>query len=186
MSAPSKFAHIVYRTHRYDEMIDWYVKVFDAKVQNRTDQLAFLTYDEEHHRFAFFNLGPLEGEETPRDPQASGVHHVAYTWDTIDDLLDQYKHMKSLGCAPTFCVRHGPTLSTYFDDPDGNGIEFQVDLVTVDEANDFMLSDAFHQNPIGEVFDPEALIEARAAGKDVTEMVLRSDQDVPTGGIAAS
>jgi len=24
MAAPSKFAHVVFNTHRYDEMIDWY------------------------------------------------------------------------------------------------------------------------------------------------------------------
>ena len=27
---PAKFVHVVYRTHRYDEMIAWYQKVFDA------------------------------------------------------------------------------------------------------------------------------------------------------------
>jgi hypothetical protein len=30
MTDPSKFAHIVYRTHRFDEMIDWYTRVFEA------------------------------------------------------------------------------------------------------------------------------------------------------------
>ena len=24
MAAPSKFAHVVFNTHRYDEMIEWY------------------------------------------------------------------------------------------------------------------------------------------------------------------
>ena len=58
MVAPSKFAHVVFNTHRYDEMIDWYAGVFEARVQHRDDRLAFLTYDDEHHRFAFVNLGP--------------------------------------------------------------------------------------------------------------------------------
>lgn len=56
--APSKFAHVVYKTHKFDELIDWYIKVFNAKVQHRDDRLAFLTYDAEHHRFAFVNLVP--------------------------------------------------------------------------------------------------------------------------------
>jgi catechol 2,3-dioxygenase-like lactoylglutathione lyase family enzyme len=43
MVAPSKLAHVVYATHHYDEMIDWYTKVFEAKVQHREDRLAFLT-----------------------------------------------------------------------------------------------------------------------------------------------
>ena len=48
MVAPSKFAHVVFNTHRYDEMIDWYAGVFEARVQHRDDRLAFLTYDDEH------------------------------------------------------------------------------------------------------------------------------------------
>jgi catechol 2,3-dioxygenase-like lactoylglutathione lyase family enzyme len=53
MAKPSKFAHIVYRTRRFEEMTSWYERVFEAKVQYKNPALAFLTYDEEHHRFAF-------------------------------------------------------------------------------------------------------------------------------------
>jgi catechol-2,3-dioxygenase len=48
MVAPSKFAHVVLNTHRYEEMIDWYTRVFEARVQHRDNRLAFLTYDDEH------------------------------------------------------------------------------------------------------------------------------------------
>jgi hypothetical protein len=30
---PKTFAHVVYRTYRFQQMLDWYVKVFDGKVQ---------------------------------------------------------------------------------------------------------------------------------------------------------
>jgi len=53
--APSKFAHVVYKTHRFNELVDWYIRVFNASVQHRDERLAFLTYDDEHHRFAFLN-----------------------------------------------------------------------------------------------------------------------------------
>ena len=43
MAAPSKFAHVVYNTHRYEEMIDWYLQVFEARVQHRDERLAFIT-----------------------------------------------------------------------------------------------------------------------------------------------
>ena len=39
---PSKLAHVVYMTRRYDEMLDWYQKVFEAKVQHRNPAFAFL------------------------------------------------------------------------------------------------------------------------------------------------
>jgi hypothetical protein len=32
MAKPSKFAHVVYSTRRFDEMIDWYQNVFEATV----------------------------------------------------------------------------------------------------------------------------------------------------------
>jgi catechol 2,3-dioxygenase-like lactoylglutathione lyase family enzyme len=37
MVAPSKFAHVVFNTHRYDEMIDWYARVFEARVLKWAD-----------------------------------------------------------------------------------------------------------------------------------------------------
>ena len=56
MAKPSKFAHVVYSTRRFEEMVDWYQKVFEATVAYQNPAFAFLTYDDEHHRFAFANL----------------------------------------------------------------------------------------------------------------------------------
>ena len=47
MARPSKFAHVVYRTRRFDEMVDWYARVFEADVRYEDPVLAFLTYDDE-------------------------------------------------------------------------------------------------------------------------------------------
>lgn len=57
---PSKFAHVVYMTRRYDAMIAWHQQVFEAEVVHQDPALAFLTYDDEHHRFAFANLELLK------------------------------------------------------------------------------------------------------------------------------
>jgi hypothetical protein len=43
MAAPSKFAHGVYQAHRFDEMVEWYTRVFEASVRHRDERLAFLT-----------------------------------------------------------------------------------------------------------------------------------------------
>jgi hypothetical protein len=37
-------------------MVTWYQDVFEASVVHRDPALAFLTYDDENHRFAFANL----------------------------------------------------------------------------------------------------------------------------------
>jgi catechol-2,3-dioxygenase len=176
MVAPSKFAHVVYSTHRFEEMIAWYGDVFEAKVQHRDDKLAFLTYDEEHHRFAFMNLGAAPAGSTTKRGQGPGVHHLAYTWDDLPSLLDVYRRLREIDIRPKFNLRHGPTLSMYYADPDGNRLEFQIDLLDADAANDFMHGAAFGANPIGEPFDPDELLARFDAGEAVDELVFRSDQ----------
>ena len=42
MAKPVKFAHVVYSTRRFEEMIDWYQKVFEAKVVYQNPVFAFL------------------------------------------------------------------------------------------------------------------------------------------------
>src|SRR5436189_17680 len=51
IAKPAKLAHVVYRTRRFSEMIEWYKTVFGAKVQYENPGFAFLTFDDEHHRF---------------------------------------------------------------------------------------------------------------------------------------
>ncbi|MEO8557549.1 MAG: VOC family protein [Rhodospirillales bacterium] len=176
MVAPSKFAHVVYNTHRYEQMIDWYLRVFEARVQHRDQKLAFLTYDEEHHRFAFLNLGLASEPNEERPPNAVGVNHLAYTWKNVGELVDTYKRLKGYGVTPFWPVRHGLTLSLYYRDPDGNALEFQTDLMTADEANRFMGGPAFAQNPIGENFDPDALAQQFDSGAPIDALIFHSDQ----------
>ncbi len=184
MTAPSKFAHVVYNTHRFDEMIDWYVSVFDARIQHRDHRLAFLTYDDEHHRFAFVNLGPAPSDLPPRPKVAVGVNHLAYTWNSIAELVDLYTRLKAMGIVPVRPIRHGLTLSLYYLDPDGNQMEFQIDVLTPDEANAFMAGPAFGANPVGESFDPDELAARFNAGQGVDDIVFRTDQvHVPLAGI---
>lgn len=184
MAVPTKFAHVVYNTHRYDEMIDWYLTVFEARVQHRDERLAFLTYDDEHHRFAFANLGPLpDPAPDPRLGKGPGVNHVAYTWSDLTEFVALYKRLKSHGIVPVRPIKHGITLSMYYGDPDGNLMEFQIDVMDSDTANAFMAGPAFEANPIGEKFDPDELAARFDAGQSVAELVFRSDQDpIPVAG----
>ena len=176
MPAPSKFAHVVYQTHRFEEMVDWYLRVFEATIRHKDDKLAFLSYDDEHHRMAFVNLGPVENGAAPKKAPGVGVHHVAYTWKDLGELIDTYKRLKSYGVLPAQPIRHGLTLSLYYQDPDANMMEFQVDLLDMKAADEFMRGPAFGANPVGEPFDPEQLAARYDAGKPVDDIVFRSDQ----------
>ena len=164
MAKPSKFAHVVYSTRRFEEMVDWYQKVFEATVAYQSPAFAFLTYDDEHHRFAFANLSVLcpSSEVPPRGKE--GVNHVAYTYANLGDLLATYERLKEMEVLPYWRIHHGITLSLYYQDPDGNRMEFQVDACSVEEANAYMRTPAFAANPAGVGIDPESLLAQYRSG----------------------
>lgn len=184
---PLKFVHVVYRTRRFAQMVRWYKTVFDAKVQYENPALAFLTYDGEHHRFAFANLEVLQPNAGEQDRRGViGVDHVAYTYASVNDLLENYSQLKAQGIKPYWCVHHGITVSMYYADPDGNQMEFQVDCFASNEdANAFMEGPHFAANPIGVEYDPEEWLAKVRAGAPVSEF-LRRRTDEPVSPIRGS
>jgi catechol-2,3-dioxygenase len=156
-------------------MLAWYQDVFDARVQYQNPILAFLTYDDEHHRFALINLGVLQpdGSETERQGFI-GVDHVAYTYGSLEDLFTNYEDLKAKGIQPYWCIHHGMTISMYYADPDGNQMEFQVDTYdSSEEANDFMCGPITAANPIGVEYDPEDWLAQMRAGKPASDFLTR-------------
>jgi catechol-2,3-dioxygenase len=180
MTKPTKFAHVVYSTRHFEEMIDWYQKVFEATVVYQNPMIAFLTYDDEHHRFAFINLSAFNPNGPGNGGRAEvGVNHVAYTYANIGDLLDTYVRLKQLSITPYWPIHHGVTLSLYYRDPDGNRMEFQVDCcASAEEARALMLSDAFAANPIGVEIDPEALLAQYRTGIPMEQLLVQPEGPV--------
>lgn len=179
MAKPIKFAHVVYQTRRYDEMIAWYRDVFEAEVVSGGPALSFLTYDDEHHRFAFANLDLLKPGSTEKERQGDiGVNHVAYTYATAGDLLATYKRLKQKGFLPYWPVHHGTTMSLYYRDPDGNRMEFQVDCGTVEESLAYMAGERFAANPAGVDYDPDDLL-ARFEGGESDDSLIRMPDGPP-------
>ena len=172
---PAKFVHVVYRTRRFEEMVRWYQTVFDAKVQHQNPVLAFLTYDDEHHRFAFVNLALVQPDGSDSDRQgAVGVDHVAYSYRSLGELFDNYLQLKEHGILPYWCIHHGITVSMYYGDPDGNQMEFQIDSCGSNaEANAFMSGPGFGANPIGVEYDPEEWLARMQAGAHESDFLLR-------------
>ncbi len=173
---PAKFAHVVYRTRRFAEMIDWYVKVFGCKVQFQSPVLAFVTYDDEHHRVAFVNLATVDPEAKLNDRRgAVGVDHVAYTFGSLRELLENYDQLKAMGVMPYWRLHHGVTVSLYYADPDGNQMEFQVDSYpTVADTNAFMHGAGYAENPIGVEFDPEDWLARLRKGEPESAFMVRT------------
>jgi catechol-2,3-dioxygenase len=166
MAPPIKFAHVVLRTSRYEEMIEWWTTALEAEVRYGNEFLSFMSYDDEHHRIAIAKMSSL----TDVDRSVAGVEHVAFTWATLDDLLEHYLKLKGLGIEPFWSINHGMTLSAYYRDPDGNQVEFQVDVCSLDEADEFMQSDAFAANPIGVAANFDDIVARRKAGESVESL----------------
>lgn len=165
---PAKLAHLVLRTPRYREMVDWYCRVLQAEPVFSDAMLTFVTYDDEHHRIAFINLPHL----ADADPMAAGVDHVAFTYASMDDLLHTYERLKADGIRPVWCINHGPTTSMYYADPDGTRVELQIDnFDSVEELNAWFGSGVFAKNPIGVEFDPDILARMHRDGVPLAILV---------------
>jgi len=161
--SPTSLAHVVLRTNNFRPMVDFYVAFLGGRVAYENEYLAFLTYDHEHHRIAILQVPDTE----KKVKNSCGLEHIAFTFDTLDDLVLSYQQRKEHGMVPVWCVNHGPTTSIYYEDPDGNQLETQVDnFDTVEETDQFMKSEAFGNNPIGVDYDPEDLIKRLQAKED--------------------
>ena len=168
--SPSTLAHVVLRTGNFQTMIEFYTTFLGGRVTYGNSFVSFITYDSEHHRIAILNV-PGTG---PKQPTSSGLEHIAFTFPTIRSLLLAYRQRKGLGITPVWSVNHGPTTSIYYKDPDGNMLETQVDnFDTIDEANAFMSSPQFAENPIGTDIDVEDMIQKLEEGQDEAPLKMR-------------
>lgn len=172
---PSSFGHVVYRTRRFEEMLRWYQTVFQAEIVYQNPALAFLTYDEEHHRFAFVNMSDFQPGGAETDKQgAIGVDHVGYGYASVSNLLENYGRLQDSGIRPYWCIHHGLTVAMYYADPDGNQVEFAVDCFpTKAETRAFMHTPVLAANPIGVEFNPDEWLERLRAGAPEAEFLNR-------------
>jgi len=175
---PSGLAHVVYRTRRFDEMLSWYTAVFGAKIQYQNPALVFLTFDDEHHRFALANLDVIKPEQDDKDDRGMvGLDHIAYDYGSIRDLLENYEEFKTKGITPYWCVNHGMSASLYYADPDGNQMEFTTDVfATKAEGSAYFHGSDIGDNPVGVEYDPDEWLEKLRAGTPEAEL-LKFDTD---------
>ncbi len=171
---PTKLAHIVYRTRRFEQMLEWYQAVFDARVQYQNPALAFMTYDDEHHRLLLADMAILQPDGAETDNKGEiGVDHVAYTYESLGDLFGNYSRLKKLGISPYWSIHHGITVSMYYADPDGNQMEFQVDCFDNSEESNAYFKHKWDANPVGVEFDADEWLTQMHDGKPESEFLER-------------
>jgi catechol 2,3-dioxygenase len=177
--------HFGLKTSNLDAMVDWYGKVLGMKPNHRTEatsaaqgdsrwRIAWLSNDVANHRISIMALPRLADDE--QRSRHKGVHHIAFEYPTLDDLLATYARLKLLAIEPVCAADHGTTTSFYYEDPDHNSIELMVDnFGDGEQSSDFMRrSPEFANNPMGADVDPEQIHAARATGMSIAEIHERA------------
>ena len=130
-----KLQHLGLATANLDAMLDWYRKVLGMTINARSDapagpegkplfSAAFASNDEVNHRIAFFELPGLVTDPDKR--RHTRVQHVAFEYETLDDLLGTYVRLKGLGIVPVLAADEGSQTSFYYLDPEQNSVELNV------------------------------------------------------------
>ena len=84
--------------------------------------MAFVSNDEVNHRIVFFEVHRAVESDKRRGP----LQHVAFAYETFDDLLGTYARLKDLGIQPGWAADHGVGTAFYYEDPDRNVVELNV------------------------------------------------------------
>jgi catechol 2,3-dioxygenase len=166
--------HVNLKTIRMSEMIAWYGKVIGSRKQFQNEVMGFITNDEAPGRIALLTSPKLTDD--PDRVSHTGMHHSAFEYACVDDLLQTWVRLKAEGIEPHMCLDHGFVLSYYYVDPDGNSVELQADW-----NNDCATSCAFMEksqtfasNPVGHFVDPAKMEEAREKGASPQELHRRA------------
>ena len=133
--------------------------------------MAFISNDEADHRIVFFEVPGLVAD--PDSSPSARLQHVAFEYQTFDDLLGTYLRLKGLGIMPVWATDHGVGTAFYYEDPDQNIVEINVNNYgnawTATEHMKNVLSD------VGVLpVDPEKMVAARKAGASPWELHERA------------
>jgi catechol 2,3-dioxygenase len=168
------FHHTTMATLMLDEMVTFYENVAGLEPVYYGEHAAWLTNDAANHRIAFL---ALPGLKAPEDKgHTIGLHHTAFEYATFEQWVDNYDRLAAQGIVPFLNLDHGMTMSMYYQDPEGNGIEIQVDVFgDWSKSKEFMwATQEFDANPIGEHFDPAKVSAARREGLSFDEIHRRA------------
>jgi catechol 2,3-dioxygenase len=171
---PSRLHHVNLKTTRPDEIIAWYGTVLGMRVHHQFPGGAWLSNDDANHRIAL-----LHSPGVVDDPDKiihAGMHHMAFEYDSMGDLLATWARLREEGIRPHMVLDHGMTMSFYFVDPDGNSVELQADeFGDWAKSTEFVTtSPEFAADPIGKFVDPDQLLAAHEAGATDEELHQRA------------
>jgi catechol-2,3-dioxygenase len=166
--------HVNLKTTRLQEMIDWYGTVVGCECHFQFPGGAWLSNDGANHRIALLTAPTVSDD--PEKLAHAGLHHMAFEYGSLDDLLDNFDRLQNEGIRPHMMLDHGMTMSFYYIDPDGNSVELQTDNFGDWEQSTAWMrtSPQFAANPIGMPVDANLLLQARGEGLTADEIHRRA------------
>ena len=181
-----KLQHFGLTTANLDAMIDWYRKVLGMTVNHRSlaptgaqkepsASAAWLADGRgNRHRIAFVELPGLTVD--PEKTRRARLQHIAFEYQTIDDLLGTYARLKGLGILPVLAADQGLQTALYYADPDQNSVELNVNNYGNEwtATEHIKTSPSFAARPMGAYVDPDKLIAARKGGASPWELHERA------------
>ena len=180
-----KLHHYGLITGNLKDMVDWYGKVLGMTVNQHAkvpsiarlmrqgppfSAFAFVSNDEMDHRIVFFEVPKATLD--PGKRHHTGLQHVAFECETVDELLGTYLRLKDLGIEPLWAADHGVSISIYYQDPDRNVVEIDLNNYGSPQAATEYLRSARAGVPAQ--IDPEKLVAARAAGASASDLHQRA------------
>ncbi len=166
--------HVTLKTNRVEEMVRWYGIAVGMTTNHHSHFGAWMTNDAANHRIALL-AHPALTDDPDKIPH-TGIHHMAFEFADISQLLASYERLRGEGIVPHACLDHGMTTSMYYVDPDGNSVELQADnFGDWTQSTDWMrTAPEFEVNPIGISFDPEQMLAAWRDGTGAAELHERA------------
>lgn len=165
-----KLHHATFLTLKLHEMVAWYESVCGLTPVFYSEMGAWLTNDEANHRVALVAHPAIK--RAVDKPTSAGHHHTAFEYASFQQWLDNYIRLRDKGIVPFMSIDHGLTMSLYYADPEGNGVEIQVDNFGDWAASKEWTSAAreFAENPIGNFFDPDTIVAVAESGLTFSEI----------------
>ena len=168
---PIRISEIVLRTARYEELRAWYQTVLSIDPYLDTDRFCFRRLHSDYpytQLLVIFHRPELQGE--PRT--GPGLDHMQFRCGSLGELLERYARLKTAGIVPHRAMNHGPGMSLYYRDPDGNVVEFSsVNFKTEEEYVAYVASEKFRSNISGIPVDPDDLVMQYRNGVPAEELV---------------
>lgn len=165
-----KISEIILKTGQLDLMKPWYEKILgvgpffehapgagvrpgDFGGQTRASDLrmCFFRLSLDFPYVQTIGLFEEPGTATTPVPKATpGLHHMQLCVASHEALADKYDELKALDLIPHRSSDHGPMVSFYYRDPDGNNVEITAqNFATLEGMVEFMASAEFAANPSG-------------------------------------